>query len=276
MLSNSGWISRYQGAAIAWLLLLALGLIAAQTSPGLGGSQGQSASPQVPPAPPADQSSPHQSSSGQTAPPLQSFPPVPKALVMIDPAHGGSESGAMLNPVILEKDVTLALARRLRLGLGGYGVLAELVRDSDINLSVDERAGKANAAHPVLYVCLHATSEAAGIRVYTAMFGEVAESRGPFVNWNTAQFPFLTASHSAQQQMVTAIQKSGISARPLAAPLRPLNNVTSAAVAVEVAPTKADVSQLMSIEYEQAVSAALANGIAQVLSDLGTNPGVAR
>jgi N-acetylmuramoyl-L-alanine amidase len=195
---------------------------------------------------------------------------------MIDPAHGGSESGALLNPVLLEKDLTLALARRLRLDLGAHGVVAELVRDGDVTLSTDDRTAKANFAHPVLYVCLHATSEGGGIRIYTAMAGVGAESRGPFVNWNTAQFPSLATSRSAQQEMVTAIQKSGISARALAAPLRPLNNVTSAAVAVEVAPTKTDVSQLVSTEYEQAVSAALTNGIAQVLSDLGTNPGAAR
>jgi N-acetylmuramoyl-L-alanine amidase len=192
---------------------------------------------------------------------------------MIDPAHGGSETGAVLNPAILEKDVTLALARRLRLDLGARGFVADIVRDSDVNLSTDDRAAKANAEHPVLYVCLHATSETGGLRVYTAMLAEGADGHGPFTDWDTAQFPSLALSRAAQQEIAAAIQKSGISARALVAALRPLNNVTSPAVAVELGPSKADVSQLVSAEYQQTVSTALANGIAQVLSTPGTSPG---
>ncbi|MBV9623105.1 MAG: N-acetylmuramoyl-L-alanine amidase, partial [Acidobacteria bacterium] len=36
--------------------------------------------------------------------------PTLATLVMIDPAHGGIESGAVLNPAIPEKDVNLAFA----------------------------------------------------------------------------------------------------------------------------------------------------------------------
>jgi N-acetylmuramoyl-L-alanine amidase len=190
---------------------------------------------------------------------------------MIDAAHGGSESGAVLSPTILEKDVTLALARRLRLDLGAHGFVAELVRDSDVNLSTDDRAARANAARPALYVCLHATSETGGTRIYTAMLGEGGDSIGPFTDWDTAQFPSLAASRAAQQEIATAIQKSGIAARALLAPLRPLNNVISPAVAVELAPTKADVSQLESTDYQQTVSTTMANGIPQILSTLKTN-----
>jgi N-acetylmuramoyl-L-alanine amidase len=188
---------------------------------------------------------------------------------MIDPAHGGSESGAVLNPTILEKDITLALARRLRIDLGARGFVAELVRDSDVNLSTDDRAAKANAVHPALYVCLHATSQPGGTGIYTAMLAENEETDGPFVYWNTAEFSFLPASRAAQQEIAAAIQKSGVPARSLTAPLRPLGNMTNPAVAVELAPTKADVSQLSAADFQQNISAALANGIAQFLSSSG-------
>jgi N-acetylmuramoyl-L-alanine amidase len=188
---------------------------------------------------------------------------------MIDPAHGGSESGAVLNPTILEKDVTLALARRLRADLGARGFVAELVRDSDINLSTDDRAAKANAAHPALYICLHATSQPGGTGVYTAMLVGNEGTNGPFVDWNTAQFSFLATSRAAEQEIAAAIQKSGVPARSLTAPLRPLGNLTNPAVAVELAPTKADVSQLSAADFQQNISAALANGIAQFLSSSG-------
>jgi len=258
----SGWASCWL-AVNAIPLLLTIGLMRAQTTPATPGLQG-SGSPQTPATP----SSPVQAPPG--------FIPAAKPMVMIDPAHGGSESGAVLNPAILEKDVTLAAARRLRGDLNAHGILAELVRDGDITLSTDDRAAKANSEHPVLYICLHATSEAGGMKIYSAMLGEAQENNGPFVDWNTAQSSSLASSRSAQQQLAAAIQKSGISARSLRAPLRPLNNVTTTALGIELAPTTADVSQFMSADYQQNMAAVLANGIAEVLSSLGTNPGASR
>jgi N-acetylmuramoyl-L-alanine amidase len=275
MLSNNeggcGRLSRYHRAAIAGALLFTLALIGAQGVPPPSVSQSQTQSPTTAPTQ-AGQPSPNQTLPIQAQPPAQPVVTPPKPLIMIDPAHGGTESGAVLNPMILEKDVTLALARRLRLDLGARGFVAELVRDSDINLSTDERAAKANAAHPMLYVCVHATSESSGIGIYTAMLAENAETSGPFVDWNTAQFSFLPASRAAQQEIAGAIQKSGMSARSLTAPLPPLGNVTNAAVAVELAPTKADVSQVSATDFQQNISAALANGIAQFLSSSGAMP----
>jgi len=260
---HGGW-GRFWLALNAILLLLAIGLIRAQTISGTAGAQGPSASPQTP----ATLSPP-----GQPPPPSS---PTPKPLVMIDPAHGGSESGAALNPAILEKDVTLAMARRLRADLNARGIVAELVRDDDETLSTDDRAAKANSEHPLLYICLHATSQAGGMKIYSAMLGEAQESNGPFVDWNTAQSSSLASSRSAQQLMVAAIQKSGISARSLQAPLRPLNNVATTTLGIELGPTTADVSQLMSADYQQNAAATLANGIAALLSAMATNPGASR
>src|SRR5947208_16629973 len=209
MLSNSnrrGWMSRSRWAAVSAALLTALGLIDVQSVPAPGASQGQTQSPSPLAPSQAGQPLPNRGSPGQA--PLVITPPKP--LIIIDPAHGGSESGAVLNPTILEKDVTLSLARRLRVDLGTRGFVAELVRDGDINLSTDDRAAKANATHPTLYVCLHATSEPSGIGIYTAMLAENAETSGPFVDWNTAQFSFLPASRAAQQEIMAAMQKGGM------------------------------------------------------------------
>ena len=192
---------------------------------------------------------------------------------MIDPAHGGSESGAVLNPLILEKDVTLALARRLRQDLTAHGVFTELVRDADVSLSTDDRAAKANAEHPELYLCLHASSQSNGLKVFSAMLPESSDERGPFVSWEAAQSASLPNSRAAQQQIVSAIQATGLSARGLIAPLRPLNNVVAAAIAVEIAPTGIDVSQLTSPDYQQTISTALANAIAKYISTQGGTSG---
>ncbi|HZQ19595.1 MAG TPA: N-acetylmuramoyl-L-alanine amidase [Terriglobales bacterium] len=196
---------------------------------------------------------------------------------MIDPAHGGTESGAVLNPTLLEKDVTLALARRLRQDLTSRGIVSELVRDADVNLSTDDRAGKVNSGHVVLYLCLHASSEVGGIRIFSAMLPQAENTNIPFLDWNTAQAESLPNARSVQQQLVAAIQKSGLPVRSLTAPLRPLNNVVAPAIAVEVGPTSANVTQLMLSDFQAAISTALTNGLAASVRELESSaPGAPR
>ena len=195
---------------------------------------------------------------------------------MIDPAHGGSEPGAVLNPVILEKDVTLAFARHLRQDLTSHGIFTELVRDADVSLSTDDRAAKVNAVRPTLYLCLHASSQSNGMKIFSAMLPAAGDEHGPFIDWETAQSGALASSRVAQQQIVTSIQSSGASARPFIAPLRPLNNVATAAIAVEIAPTGVDVSQLISPDYQQTISTTLANAIARYISAQGVTSGTAK
>lgn len=199
--------------------------------------------------------------------------PVQRALViMIDPAHGGSDLGAALNEAIPEKDVTLAIARRLREQLLARGIRAVLLRDSDAPLSNDLRAQIVNAAHPALYVAIHATSQGRGMRIYTAMLPAAGDNSGPFVDWETAQSSALSRSRSVQDQMAAAIQKTGFPLRSLIAPLRPLNNVTVPAFAVEIAPTTGNASQLASVDYQQMVTAALANSISAIRGKLEGAP----
>src|SRR5437773_4370991 len=83
----------------------------------------------------------------------------PTPVILIDAAHGGTESGAVLGPDNLEKDVTLAFARRLRQDLMSRGLQVRLLRDSDTSLSTDQRAVIANVSRPSLYLCIHATSQ---------------------------------------------------------------------------------------------------------------------
>ena len=217
--------------------------------------------------------------SGQAAPPpTNSAPPptpptVPPAIIMIDPAHGGADPGAVIGPAVVEKDVTLAVARRLRQDLNLRGISAQLVRESDSTIPVDTRAGTVNSANPALYIALHASATGKGIRVFTAMLPDSGDDRSAFANWATAQKRSLARSQAVQQQLVGFIQKTGFPVHGLWAPLRPLNNVQPPAIALEIAPATGNPSQLGTADYQQMVCAALANALAQIMPSLRTGTG---
>ncbi len=66
------------------------------------------------------------------------------------------------------------------------------------------------------------------------------------------------------------LQNKQIRARSLITPLRPLNNITTAALAVEVSPPSDDVSELNSPAYQQFIASAIAAGLADIRDKLET------
>src|SRR6202034_2365574 len=77
---------------------------------------------------------------------------------VVDASHGGTDRGEALSATLAEKDVTLAFARLLRAELESRGISTLVLRDSDADLSLDDRASSANAVHAAVYIALHAAS----------------------------------------------------------------------------------------------------------------------
>jgi len=220
----------------------------------------------------------------QTPPPLSPVPPplpAPPATVatpspsapphyfaVIDASHGGDERGAALSDQMVEKDVTLAFARLLRQELNGRGLLTLLVRDADTTLTPDRRATMTNAAAPAIYVCVHATSQGTGVRLYTALTASSGANAGPFLDWDTAQVPFQALSDAVATSVAAALHEKQFPVRTLIAPLRPLNNITTAAIAIEIAPPGGDIARLNSVAYQQPIAAAVASGVADARDQL--------
>jgi N-acetylmuramoyl-L-alanine amidase len=76
-------------------------------------------------------------------------------VIVIDPGHGGIDAGASTTGA-LEKDITLAMARKLRTILQGrLGATVLLTRDSDIALTSEARAAVANNNRADLFISLH-------------------------------------------------------------------------------------------------------------------------
>ncbi len=197
--------------------------------------------------------------------------PVRHFYAVIDAAHGGDDKGVTFNDKLVEKDVTLALARRLRQELEAAGISTLMLRDSDANLALDQRAIFANTAHPVVYIALHASPSGRGARVYTALLPAGGENNGPFVAWDMAQSAALASSQTLAQGLAAEFTRRQIQVRTLPAPLRPLNNLTSAAIAVEIAPPGTDVMDLQLPAYQQNVASAVAGGLAAARDKLGAS-----
>jgi len=191
---------------------------------------------------------------------------------VVDASHGGDDHGETLSTSMAEKDVTVVLARSLRQELESRGISTLVLRDSDANLSVDQRAVFANADHAAIYIAVHASSSGHGVRVYTALLPYGEDDRGPFRSWTTAQRPALPLSQSTATAVVAELQKRQLPVRTLSAALRPLNNITGTAIAIEVAPQGSDLTQLTAPDYDQLVSGAVATAIASVRDQLGSAP----
>jgi N-acetylmuramoyl-L-alanine amidase len=79
--------------------------------------------------------------------------------IVIDPGHGGDEQGTRGASGVLEKDLVLDVARRLRSVLDTrLGLRVILTRDDDRVVPHDERASIANNNKADLFISLHANS----------------------------------------------------------------------------------------------------------------------
>jgi N-acetylmuramoyl-L-alanine amidase len=225
-------------------------------------------------APGAPDTTPAQSNPAVPSTAASPSPSVPRRyFAIVDASHGGLDRGEALSATLAEKDVTVAFARRLRQELENRGIPTLVLRDSDATMSLDERALFANTTHAAVYVALHAASNGHGVRLYTALLPYGSEDDlGPFRSWTTAQQSAIPLSQSAAASVAAELKKQQVEVRTLTAPLRPLNNVVTAAIAVEVAPLASDLSQLSSPDYQQLIASAVANGISDIRSQLGAAP----
>jgi len=98
----------------------------------------------------------------------------PRPLVVLDPGHGGIDTGTVAPTGEMEKDIVLDFAKRLRARierLGKYRVL--MTRSDDTYIPLDDRVRIARNAGASLFVSIHADSlphkegTAQGATVYT-------------------------------------------------------------------------------------------------------------
>ncbi len=99
-------------------------------------------------------------------------PPISKIRrIVLDPGHGGHDSGAVGQSGLMEKDVVLAIALKLREKIKNeLGLDVVMTRSTDIFIPLEERTAIANKVNGDLFVSIHANAapnrNANGIETY--------------------------------------------------------------------------------------------------------------
>jgi N-acetylmuramoyl-L-alanine amidase len=101
-----------------------------------------------------DKPAPATTDSARPRPPGAARRPV---IIAIDPGHGGEDPGAVGRRGTFEKNVTLAIARRLKTLIDAEpGMRAMLTRDDDYYVALNARVQKARRVQADLFISLHA------------------------------------------------------------------------------------------------------------------------
>lgn len=247
----------------------------------------------TPPAGPPATSAP-----GQAAPPNAPAqvpqPPAPVQtaytgpVIVIDAAHGGTDSGARGQNGIAEKDIVLQFARVARAELVRQGYKVVLTRDDDSNPSYDDRAGLANSYRDAIFLSLHVSSTGTpGTgRAYYYQFWKPlppasdlqsasSDSFAPppavlaapvlstrLTPWNEAQRTYTDASRQLadqlQSQMAAAFSGSPGAAAGLEE--RGLRSVAAPAVAIEISSVAVPQARSLTV-FAGPLAGAIARGV---------------
>jgi N-acetylmuramoyl-L-alanine amidase len=100
--------------------------------------------------------------------------------IAIDPGHGGEDEGVKGSGGTKEKDLTLAVARRVKAAIESrLGIRVLLTRDEDRNVPLDGRAAVANNNKADVFISLHANASfrktATGASILYAAFDQETE-----------------------------------------------------------------------------------------------------
>jgi N-acetylmuramoyl-L-alanine amidase len=198
----------------------------------------------------APNSAPQQAPAPTVPPEAAHFGP----MVIIDPGHGGTDTGARGANGLTEKEQVLILARMIRSDLERNGFHVVLTRNDDSNPSYEDRAAIANAYRDAIFITLHvsSTGKFGTVRAYSYAFPAVVPlpedaavipaaplltGRGAgLIPWEEAQRGHADASKRLADilQAQFAQKFSGSPGDSAAYAVRDLRSVAQPAVAIEI------------------------------------------
>ena len=194
----------------------------------------------------------------------------PFTLVVLDPGHGGQDSGAMCG-TILEKDLTLDIAQRVDRLLQAQGLATLMTRVGDSYVALQDRVAVTNRARDCIFVSIHfneGKKVVGGVETYYAEHQAAPAPRLvswiPFFQGPAAESPTLASQSLArfiQEAMVARTKATDRGTKP--EQFFVLANVGAPAVLVEAGflSSKEEIAKLESNDYREQMAAAITEGI---------------
>ncbi len=202
-------------------------------------------------------------------------------MVLIDPGHGGQDSGAMRNGV-LEKDLALDVAHRLERLAQKRGFETMMTRRDDKWISLARRAAAANRERNCIFVSIHfdegARAAATGVQTFYAA-QQAPKSSIP--SWLPFLQPALGEPGNIESQSLAAFVQEAIVARTrafnrgtTAQQFYVVANVRHPAVLVEggFLSNDEDIAKLTTEGYREELALAITEGLVQYRDLAGVRP----
>ncbi len=139
---------------------------------------------------------------------------VSSIFVLLDPGHGGEDTGAISGKAF-EKDIVLDIARRVQQRLNRAGIASQLTRDADYFITLDERSKIANRHPGAIFVSIHANAETTGnVQGIETFYLTSKISDKQRAEWASDAYDFNTADGSLNPKMeLIAAEKMSYGAR---------------------------------------------------------------
>jgi N-acetylmuramoyl-L-alanine amidase len=158
--------------------------------------------------------------------------------VVLDPAHGGTDSGARGTGGIRESEIVLDFMTEVRRTLEQQGFQVVQTRQGNDNPSFDDRSAIANAQRGAVFVSLHIASTGlpGTVRVYVNSDLPALDNSNGMIPWDRAQAPFLGLSRKFGDlvQGFLAQRFKGSPDMAQTASIRQLRTTAAPAIAVEI------------------------------------------
>jgi N-acetylmuramoyl-L-alanine amidase len=197
----------------------------------------QTAPPQAPPS--ASSSAPTKSAAPAAGSPAQTDAQRPsQSIVVLDPAHGGTDPGARGTGGIRESEIVMEFTAQIRTALESLGFQVMQTRQGNENPSFDDRSAIANAQRGAVFVTLHVASSGlpGTVRVYVMSDLPATNDSTGLIPWERAQAPFLPLSRRFGDyvQGFLAQRFKGSPSTAQMAAVRQLRTTAAPAIAVEI------------------------------------------
>jgi N-acetylmuramoyl-L-alanine amidase len=159
-------------------------------------------------------------------------------IVVLDPAHGGTDQGARGTEGISESDEVLQFATATKRALEAQGFQVLLTREGNDNPSFDDRSARANAQRGAVFITMHiaSTGLTGTARVYVEPDAPQPNNITGLIPWDRAQAPFLSLSRKMGDMVQQELSKrfKGSPDTLQTAPVRQLRTTAAPAIAVEI------------------------------------------